>query len=184
MSDPNPPQSAESASPGDAGRFMEMLYDEFRRLAAYYLERESPGHTLQPTALVNEAYLKLAGQLPGQWQGRTHFFAVGAQAMRRILVDHARSKGRLKRGGDFHRIDLGETRTLSRGNDMDLLEVNDAIEELAKIDSRQAKIVELRFFGGLTVAQTAEALGVSRRTVEADWTLLRAWLRRRFSDEA
>ena len=171
-----------SDEPADADPMMEQLYDEFRRLAKHYLSQEPAGHTLQPTALVNEAYVKLADQLPGQWKGKTHFFALGAQAMRRILVDHARRKKRSKRGGGRERVDLGSV-TLSRQSDHDLLEVNDAIEELAKIDPRQARIVELRVFGGLTMAEVAEALGVSKRTVEGEWTVVRAWLRRRLVEE-
>lgn len=161
-----------------------MIYDEFRALAGSYLRRESPGHTLQPTALVNEAFLKLVDQKNVDWQGRSHFFAVGAQAMRRILVDHARGKSREKRGGDRQKISLNEEITLSPQRDEDLLAVDEALVKLSKIDPRQARIVELRFFGGMTVQEVAEVLGVSKRTVEAEWTMVRAWLRRELTEEA
>ncbi len=175
-----------AASGGDrqaADDLMSLLYGEFRRLAADYLKRERPEHSLQPTALVHEAFLRLVNQRNVQWQGRSHFFAVGAQAMRRILVDHARRKNRDKHGGGRHRIALDEQMTISKRHDEDLIAIDDALEELAKIDPRQAKIVELRFFGGLTVAEVAEVLGVSKRTVENDWTIVRAWLRRQLSGE-
>ena len=167
-----------------ADRLMPLVYDHLRSMAATYLRRESPGHTLQPTALVNEAYLKLVDQRNVDWRGKTHFFAVSAEIMRRILVDYARSKKRQKRGGDFERIKLHTDLQISRDRDDDLLAVDEAIDKLAKKDSRQAKIVELRFFGGLTVAEVAEVLGISKRTVEAEWTVIRAWLRRELSDGA
>ena len=129
--------------------------------------------------------MHLVDQTRVNWQGRTHFFAVGAQAMRRILVDHARAKHRAKRGGGWHRIELDEQCTVSPQRDADLLAVDDAIEKLAALDPRQARIVELRFFGGLTVEEVAEVLGVSKRTVESEWKIIRAWLRRELSgDEA
>ena len=155
-----------------------LVYDELRRLAARYLRRESPGNTLQPTALVHEAFLKLAQQHRVDWQGRTHVLAIGAQAMRRILVDHAKRKRRVKRGGGLRRIELDETAALSPRRDEDLLAVDEALEKLACIDRRQATIVELRFFGGMSVDEVAESLGLSKRTVESEWTMVRAWLRR------
>lgn len=166
-----------------ADRLMPMVYDEFRKLARSYLERESPGHTLQPTALVNEAYFKLVNQTQVDWAGRTHFFAVGAQAMRRILVDHARAKKRTKRGGDRQQIQLNEELTLSPERDEDLLALDDAMEKLAKRDPRQAKIVELRFFGGLTVEEVAHVMGVSPRTIGNEWAMIRAWLRRELTKD-
>ncbi len=166
-----------------ADRIMPLVYDDMRALAGDYMKHESPGHTLQPTALVNEAFLKLVGQQRAEWKGRTHFFAVGAEAMRRILVDHARAKKRAKRGGDRERIELTEGCHVSSYRGVDLLEVDETLTKLAKLDTRQAKIVELRFFGGLTVAEVAEVLGVSKRTVEAEWTMVRAWLRRELADE-
>ncbi len=159
------------------------LYDEFRGLAAAYLRREPPGITLQPTALVHEAYLKLIDQRRIDWQGRTHFFAIGAQAMRRILVDHARARSRLKRGGDAQRVALTDDLTLSNRNDVDLLAVDEVLEKLAKLDPRQASLVELRFFGGLTMDEVARMLQISKRTAEAEWTMARAWLRRELSGE-
>jgi len=164
-----------------AERLIPLVYDDLRTLASNYLRHERPGHTLQPTALVNEAFLKLADQHRVSWRGKTHFFAVGAQIMRRILVDHARSKHRKKRGGDRQRIALQDDLRLSTQGDEDLVAVDEAIEKLASRDARQAKIVELRFFGGMTVDEVAEVLGVSKRSVEAEWTMIRAWLRRELS---
>ena len=166
-----------------ADELMPLVYDEFRQLAGDYLRQETRAHTLQPTALVHEAYMRLIDQTRVNWQGRTHFFAVGAQAMRRILVDHARGKGRAKRGGGWQRIALDETLMVSSHNDADVLAVDEAIDRLAKLDPRQARIVELRFFGGLTVEEVAEVLGVSKRTVENDWKIVRAWLRRELAGE-
>jgi len=160
-----------------------LLYDAFRGLAARYLKAERAGHTLSPTALVHEAYLKLVDQSRVNWQGRTHFFAVGAQVMRRILVDHARGKGRVKRGGGRIRIQLDEGLALSPQRDEDILAVDEALAKLAKVDPRQAAIVELRFFGGLSVAEVAEVLGLSKRTIEGEWTVARAWLRRELSGD-
>ena len=168
--------SEEPARPVDA--LVPLVYDELRRLAARYLRRESPGNTLQPTALVHEAFLKLAGQQRVDWQGRTHVLAIGAKAMRRILVDHAKRKHRVKRGGGLKRIQLDEAAALSPERDEDLLAVDEALEKLAGIDERQAAIVELRFFGGMTVEEVAQSLGISKRTVESEWTMVRAWLRR------
>lgn len=165
-----------------ADQLMTELYGEFRSLARRYLDREPSGHTLQPTALVNEVYLKLVDQTQVDWKGRTHFFAIGAQVMRRVLVDHARSKGRLKRGGNVRRAEV-DVSLISARSAADVLAVHEAIEDLEKLDPRQARIVELRFFGGLSVAEVAEVLGLSRRTIEAEWTMIRAWLRRRLSDE-
>jgi RNA polymerase sigma-70 factor (ECF subfamily) len=161
-----------------ADQLVPLLYDELHRLAGAVMSRESPGHTLQPTALVNEAFLKLADQDRVEWQGRAHFFAVAARLMRRILVDHARGKGRAKRGGGMKRITLNPELSISPERDEDLLAVDDAIVRLAALNERHANIVELRFFGGLTVKEAAEVLHVSTRTVESDWTMIKAWLRR------
>lgn len=160
------------------------VYDQLRGLAGSMLRQEVPGHTLQPTALVNEAYMKLVDQTRVDWQGRTHFFAVGAKMMRRILVDHARTKKRVKRGGGIHRVCLSDDVQVSKNNDEDVLAIEEALEKLAEQDSRQAQIVELRFFGGLTVAEVAQVLNVSKRTIESEWTILRAWLRRELSGES
>lgn len=161
-----------------AEELMPLVYTEFQRLARKQLSGEAEGHTLQPTALVNEVYLKLIQQDRVDWKGKTHFFAIGAQAMRRILIDHARKRNRIKRGGDRARVEFDADLALSPGKDEDLLALEEALEKLEKLDERQARIVELRFFGGLNVAEVAEVLGVSKRTVESDWTMVRAWLRR------
>jgi RNA polymerase sigma factor (TIGR02999 family) len=153
------------------------LYDDFRRVAAAQLRREPPGHTLQPTALVHEAFLRLIDQSRVQWQGRTHFIAVGAQAMRRILVDHARASKRVKRGGERRRVELDDRITVSPRDSEDVIAIDDALQVLATLDPRQAKIVELRFFGGMTNDEVATFLGISRATVDRQWRAVKAWLR-------
>jgi len=166
---------------GDAGaldELMPLVHAELRRLAASYLRRERPGHTLQPTALVNEAYLKLVDQRQARFSGRAHFFGVAAQLMRRILVDHARSRQAQKRGGSKFAVTLGHADELAAAPDTDILAVHDALERLSAIDPQQARIVELRFFGGLSIEEAAEVLGVGHATVERDWKMARAWLRR------
>jgi len=162
-----------------------VVYDELRRLARGYMSREKTGHTLQPTALVHEAYLKLVDQTRANWKGKTHFYAVGARVMRRLLVDHARERGALKRGAGWQSVTLSEALDPLGGEVVDpeqLLDLNAALEQLSEIDEREAKIVTLRFFGGLTVEQAAEAVGVSKRTVENDWRHAQAWLRLRLSE--
>ena len=166
-----------------AEQLMPLVFDELHELARRMLRRESPGHTLQPTALVHEAYLRMVGHSEIDWKGKTHFFAIGARNMRRILVDHARHKKRQKRGGEMTRIPLTDELCVSNRRDEDVLAIEDALNKLAKLDPRQAQIVELRFYGGLTVEEVAEVLGVSKRTVESDWTIVRAWLRRELSAE-
>jgi RNA polymerase sigma factor (TIGR02999 family) len=163
-----------------AEELLPLVYDELRRLAGRYLRREKPGHTLQATALVHEAYLELVDASRVSWQGRTHFFAVGARVMRRLLIDHARGRGRQRRGGGARRVSLHEA-LVPAGEDLDreqLLDLDAALEKLAGLDERQARVVELRAFGGLTNAEIAALLGVSERTVERDWRFARAWLRR------
>ena len=162
---------------------MPLVYDRLRGLAQKMLRNESPSHTLQPTALVNEAYLANAWTKSGQLAGQDTFFAIGARMMRRILVDHARRKLSKKRGGSLHRISLEEDLCVSKRSDEDVLAIEDALGKLATLDPRQAQIVELRFYGGLTVDEVAEVLKVSKRTVESDWTMLRAWLRRELTSE-
>ena len=160
------------------------VYNELRMMARRYLSRERPGHTLQPTALVHEAYIKLVDQSKVDWQGRTHFFAVGARVMRNLLIDHARAKGRVKRGGGLRKVTLAEGLTPLGNRELDaegLLTLNDGLDRLAELDPRQAQVVELRFFGGLTVPEAALILGVSERTVEGDWAHARAWLKRELS---
>ena len=169
-----------------AEELMPLLYDELRRLARGFMARERRHHTLQPTALVHEAYLKLVDQSRVDWRGRTHFRAVGARVMRRILIDHARRHGSAKRGGGGQRVTLGESLLRSADPELDLeelLSLNEALDRLRAIDERQSQVIELRFFGGLSVEEVAESLGVSRRTVEADWTHGRAWLKRELSRE-
>lgn len=166
-------------------RLFPLVYDELRRLAAYYVKAEREGHTLQPTALVHEAYVKLVDRDRVSFRGRTHFFAAGAQAMRRILVDHARRRRRAKRGGGWQRVTLAEPLAATRDWSPDqLLALHGALEKLAGLDPRQASMVELRFFAGLKVGEAAEVLGVSRRSAEADWTHARAWLKRELQAES
>ena len=157
-----------------------LVYAELHRQAASFLRKERPGHTLQTTALINEAYLKLIDQRDVNWQSRTHFFAVAANAMRRILVDHAKAKHRLKRGGDNFTISLEDAETLAAGkaNTIDLIALDEALSKLATRDRQQARVVELKYFGGLSLEETAEALRVSRATVARDWETARAWLHR------
>ena len=159
---------------------MPLVYKELRRLAGHYLRRENPAHTLQPTALVNEAYLKLVDQKNARWQNRAQFYGVSAQLMRRILVDHARQRQAAKRGGPYQeRLSVSSANQLTQKTEVDLLAVNAAMEELKTFDSQQERIVELRFFGGLSIEETAEVLGIGHATVERDWKIARAWLRRK-----
>jgi RNA polymerase sigma-70 factor (ECF subfamily) len=174
-------QILQEVSGGDReapARLMPLVYDELRRLADHYLRGERPDHTLQPTALVHEAYLKLIDQTRVDWQNRAHFFGVAAQLMRRILVDHARRHQAEKRGGFRQKLTLDEAVDYSQTRDVDLVKLDDALTALAKFDARQSRIVELRFFGGLTIEETAEAIGISPATVKVDWSMAKAWLRR------
>ena len=153
-----------------------MVYRELRRLAGGYLQQERGSHTLQPTALVHEAYLRMVDQSRVQWQNRAHFFGVAAQMMRRVLVDHARGLGARKRGGDVDKTPLGDDLVASIERDSELVAVDDALSELEKFDPEKAKVVELRFFGGLSIEETAAATGVSVATVNRQWRLAKAWL--------
>ena len=164
-------------------KLMPLVYDNLRAIAANYLKGERRDHTLQPTALVHEAFMKLVDQTRVNWQGRAHFYAVCAAAMRRILIDHARGRKRHKRGGGRQRVQLDDALG-EKAVSADLVELNDALEALAALDPEQERIVELRFFGGMTVDEVAEVLGVSKRKVEADWTHAKAWLRAHLSPEA
>jgi RNA polymerase sigma factor (TIGR02999 family) len=156
-----------------------LVYDELHRQAANFLRKERPGHTLQTTALINEAYLKLIDRQDVNWESRTHFFAVAAQAMRRILVDYARAKHREKRGGDNVKLSLEDaTLVAAKEKGVDLIALDEALNKLAKFDAQQARGVELRYFSGLSLEETAEALHVSRATVARDWEAARAWLHR------
>jgi len=158
-----------------------LVYAELRRLAGRYLRRERPGHTLQSTALVHEAYLRLVDQHSVQWQNRAHFFGVAAQLIRRILVDHARSHQAQKRGAAAVKLSLDEAIALPENQDLNLVALDEALEGLAKIDPQQSRIVELRFFTGLSIEETAEVLGISPATVKRDWTTAKAWLYRTLS---
>ena len=166
-------------------KLMPLVYSELRRLASNYLRRERQNHTLQPTALVNEAYLKLIDQKSARWQNRAQFYGVAAQLMRRILVDHARQHQAAKRGGsDQQRLSITSAgqigaKQLASEPVIDLLALHEALEELAVIDPQQGRIVELKFFGGLSIEETAEVLGIGHATVERDWKMARAWLRRK-----
>jgi RNA polymerase sigma factor (TIGR02999 family) len=161
-----------------AARLLPLVYDELRALAGSFFARQTPGHTLQPTALVHEAYLKLAGSANVRWEGRAHFFAVAARAMRQILMNHARDKSAAKRGGGWTRITLDKAVTPPGTTDrqVDLLALDEALEKLSALSDRQARVIELRFFAGLTIAETAHVLGVGTTTVEDDWHLAKAWL--------
>lgn len=162
-------------------KLMPIVYDELRNHAAHLMQRERSGHSLQPTALVNEAFLRLVQQERVQWTGRAHFFAVASKLMRRVLVEHARKRLAEKRGGGADRIALEDGLGLSVGRDADVLAVDAALLRLAEVDPRQAEIVTLRFFGGLSVEEVAVVMNMSKRAVEAEWTMIKAWLRRELS---
>ncbi len=161
----------------DAGaRLIPVVYNELRRLAGSYMRHERPDHTLQATALVHEAYLKLVEQQSVNWQSRAHFFGVAAQLMRRILIDHARGHLRQKRGGEYKKVSLNDAFIFSPEQSVELLAVDESLQRLAKLDERQARVVELRFFGGLSVEEAAAVLGISAKTVKRDWSVAKAWL--------
>jgi RNA polymerase sigma factor (TIGR02999 family) len=162
---------------------MPLVYGELHRLAHRYMVHERAGHTLQTTALVNEAYLRLIDANGVDWQDRTHFFAICANLMRRILVDFARTRGYQKRGGNTRKVSLDESLLVSPEPDVDLVKLDDALKALAGVDPRKAKVVELRFFGGLSEEEAAEVLKVSRDTVKRDWRLAKVWLLEEMSDE-
>ena len=157
-------------------RLMPQVHAELRKLAARYLRKERASHTLQPTALVNEAFLKLVDQRSVKWQNRAHFFGIAAQAMRRILVDHARAHGAGKRGGGDRRVSLDDVLAISGTVDIDVLALDEALTRLAAIDPQQSRIVELRYFGGLTMEETAEVMQISPATVGREWRMAKAWL--------
>jgi len=197
MSDLTPPRSDQAETPpGEVSsllrawgggnrdaldRLTPMVYDELRRLARHYMNHERPGHSLQATALVNEAYMRLVDYKNMQWQNRAHFFAVSAQLMRRILVDRAR-RHNLKRGGGVPHVSLEDTAVVG-GERTDLAALDDAMDALAKLDPRKVQVVEMRFFGGLSVEETAEVLKVSTATVMRDWSTAKAWLYRELARE-
>ncbi|MBP1624370.1 MAG: polymerase sigma factor [Acidobacteria bacterium] len=165
-------------------RLIPVIYAELRRIAHSYIRGERRGNTLQTTALVNEAYLRLIDCSRVNWQNRAHFLAVSAQLMRRILIDYARSRGYQKHGGAMERISLKESQIVSAGRDPDLVELDEALQALAAVDARKSQVVELRFFGGMTAEETAEVLGVSPDTVLRDWKLARTWLAREMKKQA
>ena len=157
---------------------MPIVYADLRRVAAGYMRREAPGHALQPTALVHEAYVRLIDQKQVKWRNRAHFFGVAAGMMRRILVDNARRRRAEKRGGDWERVTLaGDEAAPDSPGGIDVLALHDALERLATFDPQQARIVELRYFGGLTIEETGEVVGISAATVVREWTIAKAWLR-------
>jgi len=164
-------------------RLTPLVYDELHRLARRHMAHERPGHTLQTTALVNEAYLELVDSVQADWQNRAHFFAVCARVMRRILVDWARSRNMFKRGGGVHLVGLEDTFVGAQEPDAALVALDDALSALAECDARKARVVELRFFGGLSIEETAAVLRISEETVQRDWRFAKSWLRRELSAE-
>jgi RNA polymerase sigma-70 factor, ECF subfamily len=165
-------------------RLIPLVYEELRRQAHLYMRRERPGHTLQTTDLVNEAYLRLVDHKGMRWQNRAHFYAVAAQAMRRILVDHARARSYAKRGGGVRQVGLDEAADLAQNKAAEMILLDDALRELEAFDLRKSKVVELRYFGGMSVEETAEVLGVSPVTVMREWSTAKGWLLRAMSAEA
>ena len=163
-------------------KVMPVVYQELRRLARHHMRNERAGHTLQTTALVNEAYLRLADYRRMRWQSRAHFFAVAAQVMRRILVEHARSRKFAKRGGGAQKVSLDEAAVVSAGRSAEVIAVDEALAELESWDPRKGRIVELRFFGGLSIEETAEVMKVSPTTVQREWRAAKAWLYRAISE--
>ncbi|MGE0886590.1 MAG: sigma-70 family RNA polymerase sigma factor [Blastocatellales bacterium] len=163
-------------------QLMPLVYGELRQIARRYMARQNPGHTLQTTALINEAYLKLVNQQDKHFQNRAHFFGVAAQAMRHILVDYARSKQYGKRGGGVPVVALDEAMTVSEERAAELVALDDALKQLAKVDERKCRVVELRYFGGLSVTETAQVLNVSEITIIRDWNMAKSWLHRELSN--
>ena len=196
---PHPEDGPRSAAAGDVTRIfsqiehgdvqaaeqlLPLVYNELRKLATQKMAQEKPGLTLQPTALVHEAYMRLVNQTtPLQWDGRGHFFSAAAEAMRRILVENARRKNRLKRGGDLRRQDLSELKLAAEASPEEILDVDEAIYELSQEHPEKAKLVKLRFFGGLTVPEAAAAMGISTTTADRHWSYARAWLYRKLQQE-
>jgi RNA polymerase sigma factor (TIGR02999 family) len=164
-------------------KLMPLVYEELRRLARHYMSREHRGHTLQTTALVNEAYLRLIEQQNVSWQNRAHFFGITARLMRQILVDNARSRQAAKRGGAQVKLSLSKVDRLSSQPDVNLIALDEALGRLETINPQQSRIVELRYFGGLSIEETAEVIGISAATVKRDWSIARAWLRREIGNQ-
>jgi RNA polymerase sigma factor (TIGR02999 family) len=165
------------------GSLIPLVYDDLRRLANFYLQQEGNARTLQSTALVHEVYLRLCGQQDPAWANRAHFFAVAAKMIRRILVDHAREKSAVKRGGDVQARPLDEALTIPAQSEIDLAALNEALDDLATVDARKSQVVEMRFFAGLAAKDIATVLGVTEPTVRRDWSIARAWLYRRLQGE-
>jgi RNA polymerase sigma factor (TIGR02999 family) len=161
-----------------------LVYEELHRLAHHYMNRERPGHTLQTSALVNEAFVRLVDQRDVHWQNRSHFFGIAAQMMRRVLVDYARSRQYQKRGGDVVQVSLNEELIVSNEQTAEVVALDDALKSLATFDERKCQIVELRFFAGLSIEEAAQVLGISPGTVMRDWTLAKAWLRKEITNTA
>ncbi len=183
---PTATQILQQLADGDsdaAGRLLPLVYEELRARAAAHFRHQPADHTLQPTALVHEAYLKMIDQTAPQWKDRAHFLAVAATAMRQILIDHARASKADKRGGNWQRVAIDGEAAPADMSELDVLALDDALQQLAKVDSRQARITELRFYGGLSVDEVAESLGVSPRTVDIDWKMAKAWLSRALSED-
>jgi RNA polymerase sigma factor (TIGR02999 family) len=171
-------QQARGGDPDAVKALLPLVYDELRSIAANYLRNERAQHTLQPTALIHEAYIRLIDQKSVAWEDRMHFCSVAARFMRQILVDHARRRGAIKRGGDRQAVTLDGALAHCEAQGVDVIDLNDALEALSALDERKSQVVELRFFGGLTCAEIARVLGIAEKTVEADWYMARAWLKR------
>ena len=176
-------EAAEQGDPAAADQLLPLVYDELRRLAAHKMANEAAGHTLQPTALVHEAWLRLVGNQNQKWDGRAHFFAAAAEAMRRILIDRARRKRAVRHGGDQQRLDIHEVDLASPGDDDQLLAINEALDKLAVEHKTDAELVKLRYFIGMTNDEAAEALGIAPRTAKYYWTHARAWLFREINSK-
>jgi RNA polymerase sigma factor (TIGR02999 family) len=170
--------------PGASRQLLSLVYDELHAIAAAMMTRERPGQTLQATALVHEAYLRLFGSGTPQWENRRHFFAAAAEAMRRILVENARRKGRLKRGGEFRRVELDGAQSISANNQDDLLDLDEALDQLAAEAPEKAELVKLRYFAGLSSEEAAQCLGISKATADRHWAYARAWLYERLAGAA
>ncbi len=187
IKEPTVTQLLEDWNAGDpeaAMRVMPLVYDELRRIARSYFQRERRGHTLQATAIVHEAYVRLIEQSGIEWQSRAHFIGLAARVMRRVLVDYARERGTAKRGGDAQRVTLVEVEGMGTGKSLDMIAIDEALQQLAEVDPIKAQIVELRFFGGLTIEETASYLEVSPATVIRQWRRAKAWLYRQLNGSA
>ena len=175
-------RASASGDPTDRERLVEAIYEDLRRIASRQLGSERADHTLDPTALVHEAYLRLINQTTTEWNDRLHFYAIASRLIRRVLVDHARERHALKRGGQARPLSIEHHEPAARGNDVDLIVLDEALEDLARLSERQSQVVELRYFGGMTVPEVASALDISERTVDREWQAARAWLSHRLRD--